>query len=105
MIAGARLTGYGEITSRPPRLHCIRRPNYRRQRLIGGVEQLGRVLGLIDGLGHDHRDGLADKADLIVRHRVVAGRDRIEAPNPHRHVGSAHEPCTVRGIGSSPSVT
>jgi hypothetical protein len=29
----------------------------------------GRVLGLIDGLGDDHSDHLANKARLIVRHR------------------------------------
>ena len=82
--------------ARGARLHRVGSPNYRRQRLIGDLEQLGRVLGLIDGLGHDHRDGLADKADLIGRHRVIAGRDRLEASNPHGHIGSAHEPCTVR---------
>ncbi len=81
--------------ARGARLHRVGSPNYRGQRLIGDLEQLGCILGLIDGLGHDHSDGLADKAGLIGRHRVVAGRDRLEASNPHRHVGSAHEACTV----------
>ena len=81
--------------ARGTRLHRVGSPNYRRQRLIGDLEQLGRVLGLIDGLGHDHGDGLADKARLIGRHRVIAGRDRLEASNAHRHIGSAHEPCAV----------
>jgi hypothetical protein len=82
--------------ARGTRLHRISRPNYCWQRLIGDIEQLGRVLGLIDGLGHDHGDRLADKADFIGRHRVVLGRDRIEASNPYGHIGAAHEPCTVR---------
>ena len=82
--------------ARGTRLHRVGSPNYRRQRLIGDLEQLGCVLGLIDGLGHDHGDGLADKADCIGRHRVVAGRDRIEASNSNGHIGSAHEACTVR---------
>jgi hypothetical protein len=82
--------------ARGARLYSLRSPNYRRQRLIGDLEQLGGILGLIDGLGDDHCDRLADKTGLIGRYRVVLRRDRLEASNPHRHVGSAHEACTVR---------
>ena len=56
--------------ARGTRLHRVGSPNYRRQRLIGDLEQLGCVLGLIDGLGHDHSDRLADKADL---YRAASG--------------------------------
>ena len=93
---GAEIIGRIIPDARGTRLHRVRSPNYRRQRLIDDLEQLGRVLGLIDGLGHYHRDGLADKADCIGRHRVVSGRDRIETSNADGHIGSAHEPCTVR---------
>jgi hypothetical protein len=81
--------------ARGTRLYRVGNPHYRRQRLIGDLDQLGCVLGLIDGLGDDHSDRLADKTGLIGRHRVVLRRDRIEASNPHRHVGSAHQPCAV----------
>jgi hypothetical protein len=77
------------------RLQGVGSPHYRRQRLIGDLDQLGCVLGLIDGLGDDHGDGLANKARLIGRHRVVEGRDRLEASNARRHIRSAHEPCAV----------
>ena len=82
--------------ARGVRLHRVGSPNYRGQRLIGDLEQLGCVLGLIDGLGDDHSDRLADKTGLIGRHRVVLRRDRLEASNPHGHIGSAHKACTVR---------
>jgi hypothetical protein len=82
--------------ARGARLHCVGSSNHRRQRFIGDLKQLCRILGLIDGLGHDHSDGLADKAGSIGGHRVVSGCDWLEASNPHGHIGSAHEPCTVR---------
>ena len=75
--------------------HRVGSPNHRRQWLIGDLEQLCRILGLIDGLSHDHSDGLADKAGPIGRHRVIAGCDRLEASKPNRHIGQAHEPTAV----------
>ena len=82
--------------ARGVRLHRVGSPNYRGQRLIGDLEQLGCVLGLIDGLGDDYSDRLADKTGLIGRHRVVSRRDRIEASNPDGDIGSAHKACSVR---------
>jgi len=82
--------------ARDARLYRVGSPNYRRQRLISDLDQLGRVPGLIDGLGHDHGDGFADKAGPIVRHRVIEGRDRAEASKPCGNIRGPHQSSTVR---------
>jgi len=71
-------------------------PNHRWQRLIADLKLLSRILRLIDGLGHDESDRLADKPSLIGRHRVVAGRNRPGASNPRGHIRRPHEPCAMR---------
>ena len=88
----------GRLVPQPRRagLQRVGGARHRRQRLVGDVDQLGGVLRLRDRLGDDHGDGLADKARLVGRHRVVGGRDRREAAQPHHHVGRAHQPGIVR---------
>jgi hypothetical protein len=70
--------------------------SHRWQRLIADLKLLSHILGLIDGLGHDESDRLADKPSLIGRHRVVAGRNRPGASNPRGHTRRTHEPCAMR---------
>jgi hypothetical protein len=51
--------------ARGTRLHRVGGPNHRGQRVISDLDQLGRIFGLIDSLGYDHGDRLADKAGPI----------------------------------------
>jgi len=57
-----------------------------RDRLIADVDPLGGVFGRRDGVGHDHRNGLADKPHLVGRQRVIEGGDRLQAPLAHGNV-------------------
>ena len=40
-----------------------------RQRLVVDVDELGRVLGEVERLGDDERDGVADETHLVVGER------------------------------------
>jgi hypothetical protein len=96
---GANLTRYlnAEVIrrifpqARRARLNCIGSPDHRRQRRISDLKLLGRILCLIDGLGREDGDRLADKADPIRGHGVIASRDRPGASNPRSHIGRTHE--------------
>ena len=58
------------------RLHRIGGAHDRRQRLVIDLDQLGRVLRLIERLGDHHRHRLADKVHRLVGHRQMPRDDR-----------------------------
>ena len=72
------------VHARRAGLHRVARVAHRRQRLVVDLDGRSRVFRSITALCHDHRDGLADVADL------VAGERNLRAWRPDRRVRHQH---------------
>jgi hypothetical protein len=78
------------------RLHRVEHMRHRGKRLPIDLDQLGRVLRMVDRVGNHHRHRLADEARLVGRHRVIGGGDRGRHPQTHHHVGRPDHAGIVR---------
>ncbi len=70
--------------------HRVRRRGHRGKRLVVDLQQLGCVLGLGEGVGHDHRDRIPDVARALTRQAVVGRRPHRRAVGPLALEGHLH---------------